>query len=149
MLRQAILATLTVAGAFISSPAVRSADGADGVTVAPRNLKLLGGHLRCLAFSSAQGFPDSLKQAVAAVSVPVTSRDTGCHFPELPAGSWAFAFFHDANGDGVLNTNFLGIPTEGYGFSNDASGTFGPPSFEEVVVVFDGALRTLAPKVRY
>lgn len=49
----------------------------------------------------------------------------------LPLGKYAVAVYHDLNADGKLNTNFLGIPKEPYGFSNDSMGMFGPPSFEE------------------
>lgn len=46
-------------------------------------------------------------------------------------GTYAIKVFHDVNDNGKLDTNWLGIPTEPYGFSNDAMGMFGPPSFEQ------------------
>jgi uncharacterized protein (DUF2141 family) len=49
----------------------------------------------------------------------------------VPVGTYAIALFHDADSDGELSTNFLGIPTEGYGFSNNVSPTFSAPSFDE------------------
>ena len=58
-------------------------------------------------------------------------------FRELPAGEYAVAAFHDANGDGELNANFVGMPTEGYGFSNDARGFMGPPSFGDAAFFLD------------
>ena len=51
-------------------------------------------------------------------------------FQDIPAGAYAISVFHDANENGKLDTNFMGIPKEGFGFSNDAMGSFGPPSFE-------------------
>ncbi len=39
--------------------------------------------------------------------------------------------FQDENGNQDLDTNLLGLPSEHYGFSNDAMGVFGPPSFEK------------------
>lgn len=51
----------------------------------------------------------------------------------LKPGKYAFRYFHDENGDTELGTNWLGIPNEGYGFSNNATGTFGPPDFEDTV----------------
>ena len=47
---------------------------------------------------------------------------------------FAIAAFHDENGDGVLNRSVFGIPMEPYGFSNQAKGKFGPPSFEQAVL---------------
>ena len=55
-------------------------------------------------------------------------------FPELEEGKYAVAVFHDENKNGKLDKNYLGIPTEVYGFSNNARRTFSAPSFEEAEV---------------
>jgi uncharacterized protein (DUF2141 family) len=47
------------------------------------------------------------------------------------AGTYANSVFHDENDDGVLNTNFIGMPHEGYGFSNNHTYATHPASFEE------------------
>lgn len=52
----------------------------------------------------------------------------------LPAGPLALSLFQDANGNGRLDMSALGIPTERYGFSNNASGRFGPPRFEQALL---------------
>ncbi len=52
-------------------------------------------------------------------------------FSGLEPGVYALAVYHDENGNGELDANFLGIPSEDYVFSNYATGTFGPPSFED------------------
>jgi uncharacterized protein (DUF2141 family) len=49
----------------------------------------------------------------------------------LAPGKYAVRYFHDENLNGILETNRIGKPTEGYGFSNDAYGTFGPKSFDK------------------
>lgn len=49
----------------------------------------------------------------------------------LDPGIYAVSIVYDEDGNGKLNTGFLGIPTEMVGFSNNAKGTFGPPSFTE------------------
>jgi uncharacterized protein (DUF2141 family) len=46
----------------------------------------------------------------------------------------AVAAFQDLNRDGVLNKGAYGVPIEPYGFSNNARGPFGPPSFESASV---------------
>ena len=53
---------------------------------------------------------------------------------DLPAGRYAVNAFHDENDNGELDTNLVGIPSEGYGFANDPSTTFGPPDFEVAAV---------------
>jgi len=49
----------------------------------------------------------------------------------LKAGKYAVRFFHDENANKKLDLNFMGIPKEGYGISNNAYGLFGPKSFED------------------
>jgi uncharacterized protein (DUF2141 family) len=56
---------------------------------------------------------------------------------DMPAGSYAISVFHDLNNNLELDTNFIGIPKEPYGFSG-TMGKFGPPKF-------DGAAVPLAP----
>lgn len=50
---------------------------------------------------------------------------------KLPKGNYAIAIFHDANDNDKLDRAFTGIPTEFYGFSNNARGMFGPPDLED------------------
>lgn len=50
---------------------------------------------------------------------------------EVPPGIWAAQAFHDENRNDKIDTNLLGIPTEGLGFSNDARFRFGPPAFAD------------------
>jgi uncharacterized protein (DUF2141 family) len=59
-------------------------------------------------------------------------------FKNVPPGSYAISIFHDENSNGKLDANLMGIPKEGIGFSNDAMGTFGPPSFEKAKIVIPG-----------
>ncbi|GJQ62448.1 MAG: hypothetical protein SCALA702_15010 [Melioribacteraceae bacterium] len=54
-------------------------------------------------------------------------------FSDIPAGNYAIKLFHDENNNHKLDMNFMGIPSEDYGFSNDASGTFGPASWEDAM----------------
>ena len=49
---------------------------------------------------------------------------------ELREGTYAIGFYIDKNQNEKIDTNFLGIPKEQFGFSNDVMGKFGPPSFE-------------------
>lgn len=49
-------------------------------------------------------------------------------FDDLPPGEYAVTVMHDENNNNKLDSNFIRIPKEGTGFSNDASATFGLPS---------------------
>ena len=53
---------------------------------------------------------------------------------DLPPGRYAVNAFHDENDNGELDTNLIGIPSEGFGFANDPDATFGPPDFEAAAV---------------
>ena len=52
-------------------------------------------------------------------------------YKDLKNDQYAIRYYHDENIDDELDTNILGIPKEGYGFSNDAYGKFGPKDFKE------------------
>ncbi|MCB1704702.1 MAG: DUF2141 domain-containing protein [Halioglobus sp.] len=52
---------------------------------------------------------------------------------QLPMGEYALSAFYDRDGDGELTTNFIGMPREPIGLSNNAVGKFGPPSYSDAV----------------
>ena len=62
---------------------------------------------------------------------PVTGNTATVRFDSLLPGPKAVRLFHDENSNGTLDTNFFGIPTEGYGFSNNPRSRFGEPSFRD------------------
>ena len=78
-----------------------------------------------------QGWPDGEGGLFASAVVPISGGSAFTTFEDVPAGPFAVSVYHDENGDGTLDTNLVGIPSEDYGFSADASGVFGAPSFEE------------------
>lgn len=55
-------------------------------------------------------------------------------FPKIKQGKYSIRYFHDENGNDELDTNWLGIPSEGYGFSNNATSIFGIPSIEKRII---------------
>jgi uncharacterized protein (DUF2141 family) len=59
-------------------------------------------------------------------------------FENVIPGDYAISVMHDANENSELDSNAFGIPKEGFGFSNDAMGMFGPPSFEKAKFNFKG-----------
>ncbi len=62
--------------------------------------------------------------------VPAHPGTVDATFHNVAAGTWAVSAFHDADGDGVLKTNMVGIPREGVGASRDPRNLFGPPRFD-------------------
>lgn len=69
--------------------------------------------------------------------LPIINKEVVVTIDSLKFGEYAIRVFHDENKDNVVNTNILGIPTEDYGYSNDASGWFGPPSWEKAKFIFN------------
>jgi len=86
------------------------------------------GQIMVALYDSADGF---LKRTVKAGVAPAANGSTKVVVKDVPAGAYGFALFHDANGNGKMDKNMMGIPSEDYAFSNNALGNMGPPSFEQ------------------
>lgn len=81
-------------------------------------------------YAKEQGFPQSSKGVVQSGCTKITGRSAKKEFYGLKYGTYAVALFHDENGDGKLNTNFLGIPREGFGISNNPTVRTSAPKFK-------------------
>lgn len=92
--------------------------------------KKQSGQIMVAVYNSEDGF-DSEGEPFRAASVVVEAAKTSVTFGGLPAGDYAFKVFHDANGNGKLDTNAFGMPTEKYAFSRDASDPFSAPEWVE------------------
>jgi uncharacterized protein (DUF2141 family) len=76
--------------------------------------------------------PDTfLKKPTLGKLSKAKSGEAKAVFENIQPGEYAVSIIHDANNNRKLDTNFMGIPREGFGFSNNVMGTFGPPSFDK------------------
>jgi uncharacterized protein (DUF2141 family) len=75
-----------------------------------------------------------LKQCAYTGSVPARDGETVVTIKGVPAGTWAVLAYQDENANGELDRNLIGIPSENYGFSREARGRFGPPSFDDAAM---------------
>jgi uncharacterized protein (DUF2141 family) len=142
----------TLALLLCSSPASAEAPSAPSdavVEIVPDRIEGSQGRLRCLAFTSSSGFPGKQARAFARSDTAIAGGRARCTFRGLPPGPVAISVVHDADLSGDITTNALGIPVEGYGFSRDARGTFGPPDFEDAAFTHDGRPRTLKVRLSY
>lgn len=73
---------------------------------------------------------DGKAAAVERQRLPVSGTELKFSIPDLQPGEYAVMVMHDENGNGELDYNVLGIPSESYGFSNNPDG-FGKPSYEQ------------------
>jgi len=69
--------------------------------------------------------------------LPIENQQVLVVIDSLQYGEYAVKVFHDENKNGELDTDFLGIPDEDYGFSNNVSGWFGPPSWKKAKFIFN------------
>lgn len=90
-----------------------------------------------------------MKQPQARATCQIKAATGAVHyvFHGLPAGKYALSVFHDENGNGQLDKNLLGIPKEGYGFSNSTAAK--PPRFDQAAFDYDGTTGTITVSLHY
>jgi uncharacterized protein (DUF2141 family) len=101
------------------------------LTVTVTSLRSNDGSVYVSLYNSENGYPKDPNKAFRKTPVKISNQTAVVTFDSLPPGIYAVACYHDEDGNGKLNTNFLGMPTEGVGASNDATGFMGPPSFKD------------------
>ncbi len=129
--------SLRILGTALFLAALSSAASAADLKLTVENLRSSEGTVYIAVYNSAETFPKDGK-SVAGQYIPVTDTTANAVFIGLKPGRYAVSVFHDENGNGHLDTNLLGVPVERYGFSNNASGSFGPPSFDAAAVDLSG-----------
>ncbi|PXX91837.1 hypothetical protein DIT71_08260 [Marinobacter vulgaris] len=137
--------------AFTNLPAIVFAQSScPGIHVKIPNIKNSTGTVACALFESPEGFPtEFLHSATNIMMMKIRDTKARCNFLDIPPGTYALAVIHDENMDGKLNTNFLGIPTEGFGFSSGAEAAMGAPSFEAASFSYDGQNLDLTIRLNY
>jgi uncharacterized protein (DUF2141 family) len=112
------------------------------------SLKNTRGTLNCRLFTKASDFPDG--EGILTVRTPIAGANTTCTFPNVEPGTYAVAVVHDENSNGKLDKNFVGVPSEGYGVSNNKTYALSAPKWEESVFTITASERkTLQVKLRY
>jgi uncharacterized protein (DUF2141 family) len=89
------------------------------------------------------------KTRLAGMALRAAPGTRNAVFMQLPPGQYAIIVFHDENDNGRLDENAWGVPTEGYGFSNNAQGILGAPSFDAAKITLDGTKRSVAVSLIY
>ncbi len=109
------------------------------INVKVQNISNNRGVIACAIFESEEGFPNkTLKFASKIMLTQITGKDASFEFSDIKPGKYAITVIHDENHNGKLDTNFLGIPKEGCGFSNGAEAIMSAPSFSDAVFFYDG-----------
>jgi uncharacterized protein (DUF2141 family) len=109
------------------------------VNVKIQNISNNTGVIACAIFESEEGFPGKfLKYASKVMITQIQGKEASFEFSDIKPGKYAIAVIHDENHNGELDTNILGVPKEGYGFSSGAEVTLSAPSFSDAQFSYDG-----------
>lgn len=106
---------------------------AQSLTLEVQGIEKVTGKLYVGIYNSAETF---MKKPLAGFVLEVKDKVMSIPCKGLPAGTYAFSLYQDENNNGKLDTAAFGIPTEKFGFSNDAEGVMGPPSYEKCSFTF-------------
>jgi uncharacterized protein (DUF2141 family) len=135
--------------------ALAGADAPAQASLPGLHVEILGirnsiGAVACALFEGPEGFPTAfLRFATNIMMVQVRATKATCDFADIAPGTYALAVIHDENRDGKLATDWIGKPKEGYGFSNDAKGTLGAPSFEAASFSYNGERLSMTITLQY
>ena len=116
------------------------------VTVEVRNIETKG-EMHLAVYNDANVFENDNGEKGGAAKgiidgvIEEVSTSTATYSFELPNGTYAIGIFVDANYNNEMDRNFFGVPKEQYGFSNDAKGSFGPPSFKDASFTVTGDMQ--------
>lgn len=136
---------------FANLPATTVAGSScPGIHVKILDIRNSTGSAACALFESSEGFPNKfLRYATNIAMIKIRNTEARCHFLNIPPGTYALAVIHDENMDGELATNWLGVPKEGYGFSNDAKAMMSAPSFEDASFPYEGKTLDMTITLNY
>ncbi len=140
-----ILFLLIPALSFTGQPTVKKGN----LKVTVNKMRNSAGQIGFSLYNSDKGFPSDPENAITNVFIKNNGTSVEYTFSDIPMGTYAVAVFHDENSDKKLNTNWLGIPKEGVGVSNNAKGSFGPPKFEDAKFGFNRPDQTITISLNY
>jgi len=117
--------------------------------VVVNNLKSKTGQVGFFLFNSADGFPSHTEKALLSGFVKTVGHSVEYTFTNIAAGTYAVYVFHDEDNDKKLKTNFIGMPKEGMGVSNNAKGHFGPPKYDDAKLDLNKSEQTISISLLY
>jgi uncharacterized protein (DUF2141 family) len=100
----------------------------EDIVVTISNLNSNQGKVFVALYDSEASF---LNKGIQATYSKIEKHSCTIIFKEVPEGVYAISMYHDENDNNKMDSNFLGIPKEDYGCSNNARGFMGPPKWED------------------
>jgi len=140
---------MMLAGVIGTACAISGAAQTSTLSVTVENIAEAKGRIHVGIYKDAATFPKK-KYAFAGKEVAVGATGSmEITITDLAPGRYAVAVFHDTNGNGKLDTNMLGVPTEPYTFSNGAVAKWSSPGFEEAAFDLPVGGRRISVKLGY
>ena len=143
----AVVLALFAAG--VAEAQTNNPSSTNGIRVNVVGLHSNSGEVNCALYSSADGFPDVSAKAATTTTSKITNKEAVCEFSAVTPGDYAISVYQDENSNGKLDRNFMGMPKEGVGASNDAKGSFGPPKFSDARFSYKGGPQELTIHLQY
>ncbi len=104
---------------------------AGDISVIVTGLRSERGVVRVSLYASPEGFPNDATKSLVSLQAGIVGGQARVVFRGVEPGTYAVSVLHDENNNRKLDTNFLGMPTEGVGSTNRAQGRLGPPRYED------------------
>lgn len=130
MKRSKVWILLCLSGVLPAAPAW-PAPATANLTIRVENVLPAGGVLRLGVYDAAH-YPDDNSKPVASADVPAVAGETVITLHGIAPGVYAIQTFQDVNANDKMDTSWLGLPLEPFGFSRDAKPFLSKPSFDEV-----------------
>ncbi|MDQ1920286.1 DUF2141 domain-containing protein [Massilia pseudoviolaceinigra] len=137
-----LLATAFCTAALLTASLASAAD----LTIRIDDVRSDDGTVMVALYDSAGSF---LKKPVGGAGGKAVKGSTTVTIKDLPAGHYAYAIYHDANANGKMDANMMGIPTEDFAFSNNALGKMGPPKFGDAMFTLPAAGLSAAVSLKH
>ncbi len=95
------------------------------------NIRNDKGDVKVSLYDQKDGFPGNHEKAVANIIADIPGITVTAVFDSIPYGEYAIGILHDENNNFIMDSNWIGIPKEGFGASNDAPARMGPPKYND------------------
>ena len=119
------------------------------ITVHITGLRNLNGMVGASLYASKKGFPDTPERSYATLVKKITATEDTFVFENVPYGTYAISVLHDENGNGKMDKNFFGLPTEGCGISTNPKIGMGGPKYNDSVFTLNSKKLEMTIGMRY
>jgi uncharacterized protein (DUF2141 family) len=145
-----LFCSMTATEALAAGPSAPFSETLTGIlSVRILNVRSPQGELVVALFNAQKGFPGKLDTAFRKTAITADGAVHETAFDNVPYGTYAVTVRHDENSNGKLDTNFIGMPEEGVGTSNNPRTRFGPPSFNDARLELDRETMVIEITMKY